>query len=53
MFVARRARRGIAEHDAVVHQDSALRDIQQLVERGVLARNSAGGRSTGYSLAGL
>ncbi len=32
-------------------QDSALRDIQQLVERGVLVRNTAGGRSTSYSLA--
>jgi Fic family protein len=32
-------------------QDTALRDIQQLVERGVLTRNSAGGRSTSYSLA--
>lgn len=31
----------------------ALRDIQQLVERGVLVRNQAGGRSTSYSLAGL
>ncbi|MEO7273485.1 MAG: Fic family protein [Vicinamibacterales bacterium] len=31
--------------------DTALRDIQQLVERGVLARNQAGGRSTSYSLA--
>ncbi len=31
-------------------QDSALRDIQQLVQRGVLRRDSAGGRSTGYSL---
>jgi Fic family protein len=31
--------------------DTALRDIQHLVERGVLARNSAGGRSTSYSLA--
>jgi Fic family protein len=31
--------------------DTALRDIQQLVERGVLARNPAGGRSTSYSLA--
>jgi Fic family protein len=30
--------------------DTALRDIQQLVERGVLARNQAGGRSTSYSL---
>jgi Fic family protein len=30
--------------------DTALRDIQQLVERGVLARNEAGGRSTSYSL---
>jgi Fic family protein len=32
--------------------DTALRDIQQLVERGVLVRNAAGGRSTSYSLAG-
>ena len=31
-------------------QDTALRDIQQLVERGVLIRNPAGGRSTSYSL---
>jgi Fic family protein len=28
--------------------DTALRDIQQLVERGVLIRNPAGGRSTSY-----
>jgi Fic family protein len=34
-------------------QDTALRDIQQLVERGVLVRNAAGGRSTSYSLAAL
>ena len=34
-------------------QDTALRDIQQLLERGVLVRNSAGGRSTSYSLASL
>jgi Fic family protein len=33
--------------------DTALRDIQQLVERGVLVRNQAGGRSTSYSLAGV
>lgn len=33
--------------------DTALRDIQQLVERGVLVRNQAGGRSTSYSLAEL
>ena len=32
-------------------QDSALRDIQQLVERGVLVKDAAGGRSTSYSLA--
>jgi Fic family protein len=32
--------------------DTALRDIQQLVERGVLIRNQAGGRSTSYALAG-
>ena len=32
-------------------QDTALRDIQQLLERGVLVRNAAGGRSTSYSLA--
>ena len=34
-------------------QDTALRDIQQLVDRGVLIRNAAGGRSTSYSLAEL
>ena len=34
-------------------QDTALRDIQQLLERGVLVRNSAGGRSTSYSLASV
>jgi Fic family protein len=34
-------------------QDTALRDIQQLVERGILVRNQAGGRSTSYSLATL
>jgi Fic family protein len=32
--------------------DTALRDIQQLDDRGVLVRNAAGGRSTSYSLAG-
>ena len=30
--------------------DTALRDIQQLVERGVLVRNHARGRSTSYAL---
>ena len=34
-------------------QDTALRDIQQLVDRGALIRNPAGGRSTTYSLSGL
>jgi Fic family protein len=31
--------------------DTALRDIQDLVSRGILARNTAGGRSTSYRLA--
>jgi Fic family protein len=31
--------------------DTALRDITDLVERGVLVRNAAGGRSTSYALA--
>ncbi len=31
-------------------QDTALRDIALLVERGILARNPEGGRSTSYSL---
>lgn len=31
--------------------DTALRDIQQLVERGVLVRGVGGGRSTSYALA--
>lgn len=30
--------------------DTALRDMQQLVDRGILMRNQAGGRSTSYSL---
>jgi Fic family protein len=30
--------------------DTALRDIQFLVERGVLMQNAGGGRSTSYSL---
>lgn len=34
-------------------QDTALRDIQQLVDQGVLVRNAAGGRSPSYSLAGV
>lgn len=32
-------------------QDTALRDMLQLVEQGVLIRNPAGGRSTSYALA--
>jgi Fic family protein len=31
--------------------DSALRDIQELVERGILVQNEGGGRSTSYRLA--
>jgi Fic family protein len=31
-------------------QDTALRDIDDLVEKGVLKKNAAGGRSTSYSL---
>lgn len=34
-----------------VSSDTALRDIADLVERGVLVKNDAGGRSTSYSLA--
>jgi Fic family protein len=33
-------------------QDTALRDILPLLERGILVRNQEGGRSTSYSLAG-
>lgn len=32
-------------------QDTALRDIDDLVKRGILMRDAAGGRSTSYSLA--
>lgn len=32
-------------------QDTALRDILELVERGILVRDAGGGRSTSYSLA--
>jgi Fic family protein len=31
--------------------DTALRDINDLVERGILAKDAGGGRSTSYSLA--
>jgi Fic family protein len=31
--------------------DTALRDIRELLERGILAQNAAGGRSTSYKLA--
>ncbi|MBY0357307.1 MAG: Fic family protein [Candidatus Obscuribacterales bacterium] len=31
-------------------QDSALRDISDLVERGILVKDSSGGRSTSYSI---
>jgi Fic family protein len=33
--------------------DTALRDLLQLIERGVLVRNAGGGRNTSYSLARL
>jgi Fic family protein len=36
---------------AKTSQDTALRDILPLVERGILVRNPAGGRSTSYALA--
>jgi Fic family protein len=32
-------------------QDTALRDILDLVDRGILMKDPAGGRSTSYSLA--
>ena len=32
-------------------QDTALRDIDDLVKRGILVKEEAGGRSTNYSLA--
>jgi Fic family protein len=31
--------------------DTALRDINDLVDRGILVKDSAGGRSTSYSIA--
>ena len=34
-------------------QDTALRDILDLVERGILVRNPGGGRSTSYTLVGV
>jgi Fic family protein len=36
-----------------VSSDTALRDIQDLVEKSILVRDEGGGRSTSYSLAGL
>ena len=35
---------------AKTSQDTALRDIGELVERGILAKDAGGGRSTSYSL---
>jgi Fic family protein len=32
-------------------QDTALRDVKELLERGILVKNDAGGRSTSYRLA--
>ena len=32
--------------------DTALRDIKDLVDRGILRKDEGGGRSTSYSLAG-
>ncbi len=34
-------------------QDTALRDIADLVERGILSKDESGGRSTSYSLAAI
>jgi hypothetical protein len=34
-----------------VRDETALRDIAGLIERGILVRKSMGGRSTSYSLA--
>ena len=34
-------------------QDTALRDIQQLLNQGILLKDESGGRSSSYSLAGL
>jgi Fic family protein len=31
-------------------QDTALRDITDLVDRGILLKDDAGGRSTGYHI---
>jgi len=33
-----------------VHRDTALRDIQDLVDKGVLSDTGEGGRSTNYVL---
>jgi Fic family protein len=33
--------------------DTALRDIDDLIRRGILVKGAAGGRSTGYSLAAV
>ena len=33
-------------------RNTALRDIQDLIDRGILKKDAGGGRSTSYSLAG-
>lgn len=35
---------------ATCSQDTAVRDIQDLIERGILVKEAAGGRSTSYGL---
>jgi len=34
-------------------QDTALRDIQSLIEKGIMQKENAGGRSTNYELTKL
>lgn len=36
---------------ATCSSDTALRDIRELLERGILVQNPSGGRSTSYRLA--
>jgi Fic family protein len=36
---------------ATCSKDTALRDIRELLERGIVVKNPAGGRSTSYRLA--
>jgi Fic family protein len=45
-----RRKRGVADAENKCSQNTAHRDIVELLEHGILAKDAAGARSTSYSL---